>query len=326
MKRSLVPFIVTACLIAGWFAILWSVYLKGQKKEAIIYTEIPETTVRFINGLMETLDQYLTFDSDPLLSDWENDENFGETDNDGFAKIEDDNFIIYFVPEEMESIKSRKILNWAYDAIVPLENLMGKYFYPKDMKGRKLPIYIANSQSLYTRIIGNLLNKPDYKEKFPTWGMYIGTYSVYGCLTKGIVLHPDIWNKEKDAKEVLWHEMNHYVFYSSLDYSKEINPYSWVSEGLAEYFSKEPHKLSDLTIKRLLNERLNHSFTIMMDNYQGGQYVYSSIEYNFGLERVRNFIRTIYSNKMDSVYQKSLNISEKVVEQQWKKYIRSIPQ
>ena len=322
MKRSFTPFIVVVLLVSGWFAILWHVYKKGQEKEAIIYVQIPEETIRFIDGLIDTLDQYLIFDPDPQLSDWDNEDNLGETDDDGFAKIEDEYFIVYYVPEKKEKERAEKVQKWAHEAIRPLAGLMGKYFYPKDVKGRKLPLYLADTQKQYTRIIAKLLGNPNIKEQTGSWGMYICTYSVQGCLTKGIVLHPGTWQTDKSAKETLWHEMNHYVFYTSLDYSKVIDPYLWVSEGLAEYFSQEPPVLSANSVKRLQQEHLGHTFTYVIDNYQGGQYVYCSIEKNYGMESVKEFIQTIYSNKMEAVYPKALGASKDVVEQQWKEYIR----
>lgn len=323
MKRSVTPFVVMALLAVGWFAILWNVYRKGQEKEAIIYAQIPEETVRFISGLIDTLDQYLIFDPDPQLSDWDNEDNLGETDKDGFAKIEDDYFIVYFTPDKKERNKAQKTQKWAHEAIMPLADLMGKYFYPKDVKNRKLPIYLAETQKKYTQIIGKLLGNPDIPERTGSWGVYISTYSVQGCLTKGIVLHPDTWKTDKDAKGTLWHEMNHYVFYTSLDYSRVIDPYLWVSEGLAEYFSQEPPALSDKSLERLQQERLDHSFKYVIDNYWGGQYVYYAIKDSYGLDKMKDFIRAIYSNRMESAYPIALGVSEKKVEQQWKQYLGS---
>ena len=246
IKRSFIPFIAVTLLIIGWFFILWNVYQKGREKEAIIYAHIPEETIRFIDGLIETIDQYL-------------------------------------IPTKEEKERAQKVRDWAHKAITPLAELMGKYFYPQDVKGRKLPIYLADTQKKYTKIIGYLFGNPAIEEQTGSWGMYICTYSVQGCLTKGIVMHPDTWRTDKDAKATLWHEMNHYVFYTSLDYSKVIDPYLWVSEGLAEFFSKELPVLSTNTLKRLQNERLNHTFTYVSDNYQGGQYIYCSIQKNYGM-------------------------------------------
>ena len=98
----------------------------------------------------------------------------------------------------------------------------------------------------------------------------------------------------------------------------------WVSEGLAEFFSKELPVLSTNTLKRLQNERLNHTFTYVSDNYQGGQYIYCSIQKNYGMSKMKDFIRTIYSNKMENVYHKALDTSERMVEQQWKQYMDAL--
>lgn len=322
MKRSCFPFVILVLLAGLWLGLLIGLYQKGQEKEAVIYAHIPEETIRFIDGLLDMIDQSIRFDPDPALTDWDNDTNYGEDEATGLLKLEDDYFVVYFRKgDKEEEKKAGKTLRWAHDAIEPLASLMGKYPYPKDVKGRKLPIYLASSQKEYTRIISYLMGNPNLKEQTGSWGMYICTYSCQGCLTKGIVLHPGTWGKEKDAHATLWHEMNHYVFYTSLDYSQVIDPYLWVSEGVAEYFSKGDPVLDGPMIERLQKEHLDRTFKFVYDNYAGGQSVYTTLHKKYGEQTVRNFIRLIYANRMVDVYPKALQKSSSQFENEWKSYL-----
>lgn len=322
MKRAYFPFLVLVVLAGFWLSLLIGVYQKGKEKEAVIYAEIPQETIRFIEGLLDTLDQSIRFDPDLTTADWDNETNYGEDEATGLLKLEDEYFIVYFPKgDKKQQKRARQTQQWAHEAIGPLASLMGRYPYPKEVKGRKLPIYLAGTQKEYTRIIAFLMENPQLKEQTGSWGMYICTYSYQGCLTKGIVLHPGTWGKEKDAHATLWHEMNHYVFYTSLDYSQVIDPYLWVSEGLAEYFSKGNPVLDAAMIERLQNERLDHTFRYVYDNYAGGQSVYSTLHQKYGEQAVRDFIGLTYSNRMMNVYPKAVHISGAQFEQEWKSYL-----
>jgi hypothetical protein len=322
MKRSIYPFIILTVFVGIWLGLLTSLYQKGQEKEAIIYAKIPDEPIRFFAGILETIDQFITFDPGTKIDDWGNDNNYGEDENTGLLKLEDEYFIFYFTKgSAKEEKRAKKAQKWAHEAIQPLADLMGKYHYPTDVKGRKLPIYLADTQKSYTRIISILLNRPNLGEQKGSWGMYICTYSKFGCLTKGIVLHPGTWVTDKDAKATLWHEMNHYVFYSSLDFSKVIDPYLWVSEGLAEYFSKEYPKLSRKEVERLDDEHLDKTFKYVYDNYIGGQSVYQTLYDKYGEQRLKEFIRQTYSNRMEQVYPKSIQVPRSRFEEEWKAYL-----
>lgn len=322
MKRLIYPFVILVVFIGVWLGLLISLYQKGQEKEAIIYAKIPDETIQFFAGILDAVDQFVTFDPNTGIDDWNNDKNYGEDESTGLLKFEDDYFIFYFTKgSSREEERAKKVQKWAHEAIRPLADLMGKYHYPSDMKGRKLPIYLADKQKSYNRIISILLNRSGLEEQKNSWGIYICTYSKFGCLTKGIVLHPDTWVTDKDAKATLWHEMNHYEFYSSLDFSKIVDPYLWVSEGLAEYFAKEYPKLTKKDIERLSNERLDKTFRYVYDNYIGGQSVYQTLYDKYGEQKLKEFIRQVYSNQMEKVYPNSIKISRNRFEEEWKTYL-----
>ncbi|WP_455961970.1 hypothetical protein [Bacteroides bouchesdurhonensis] len=322
MKRLIYPFVILVAFIGIWLGLLICLYQKGQEKEAIIYAKIPNETIQFFAGILDSIDQFITFDPDTRIDDWDNDKNYGEDEETGLLKLEDDYFIFYFAKGNVkEEERAKKVQRWAHEAIQPLAALMGKYHYPEDVKGRKLPIYLADTQKAYTYIISILLSRPNIEEQKGSWGMYICTYSELGCLTKGIVLHPDTWRTDKDAQSTLWHEMNHYEFYSSLDFSKIVDPYLWVSEGLAEYFSKEYPKLTQKDMERLNDEHLDKTFKYTYDNYIGGQSVYQTLYDKYGEQKLKEFIQQIYSNRMENVYPKSIQVSRSHFEKEWKIYL-----
>lgn len=322
MKRSSFPFVVLALVVGCWFVLLASLYRKGEEKEAIIYAEIPEETIRFFTDALTAIDQFITYDPDATEEDWDNNRNYGEDEQTGLLKLEDEYFIVYFAKgSSTEEDRAQQVLRWAHEAIAPLADLMGKYYYPADVRGRKLPVYLADTQQAYTRIIAMLLEKPDLEEQDDSWGVYINTYSSYGCLTKGIVMHPGTWSADEHAKATLWHEMNHYIFYTSLDYSKPLNPYLWVSEGLAEYFSKTYPRLTEEAMERLQQESLDKTFKYVMDNYTGGQTIYCTLEEKYGNDKLRRFIRQTYSSSMEEVYPQALQLSRSQFEAVWKGYL-----
>lgn len=327
MKRSIMPFVVVAGLVSIWFGILISVYQEGERKEAIIYAKIPTETINFLNKLLDSIDQYVKYDPMPDKKDWDNHNDEGENDR-RLERLEDEYFIVYFAKNnEGEKGKAEKVLGWAHEAILPLEDLMGKYYYPLDVKGRKLPIYLADSQANYTRIIGRLKNDPNIKEQTGSWGMYLCSYSTYGCLTKGIVIHPDPWRQDLSAKQTLWHEMNHYVFYTSLNYGKPITPYLWASEGIAEYFAKgvQHVRMGREQINRLRNEHLNKRFDHFIDNYVGGHSVYTVMVTQYGEDKLNAFLQICYKEPMSGAYPSALRISERQFESVWKSYLERLP-
>lgn len=126
MKRSCFPFVILVLLAGLWLGLLIGLYQKGQEKEAVIYAHIPEETIRFIDGLLDMIDQSIRFDPDPALTDWDNDTNYGEDEATGLLKLEDDYFVVYFRKgDKGEEKKAGKTLRWAHDAIEPLASLMG---------------------------------------------------------------------------------------------------------------------------------------------------------------------------------------------------------
>lgn len=320
MRKNSIAFIILGMLIIGWMITLNIIYQKGQEKEAVIYVEIPEETKRFIEGLLNTIDLAITFDPDLSIDDWNNENDFGNDESSGLAKLEDEYFVFYYAKnDQKEKNKAHKAQKWAHEAIPELADLMGKYHYPSDVRGRKLPIYLADSPKNYTKIIAMLRGVSSLPEQTDSWGIYISTYSGKGNRVSGIVIHPEPWKNDVYAKATLWHEMNHYEFFASLDYSKVVEPYLWVVEGLAEYFSETKLDLNSTIIHKLQKEaHLNRGFQPLYYNYVGGHSVFQTIHSLYGKNKVKDFVRKVYISRMNEVYPAVLQISESKFESIWK--------
>jgi hypothetical protein len=65
--------------------------------------------------------------------------------------------------------------------------------------------------------------------------------------TDGIIISPEAWSladievtpqsNDTELKETLWHEMNHFMYFTNWDYTQTSEPNLWFTEGLAEYFA-----------------------------------------------------------------------------------------
>ena len=314
------PFFYVGIFLLCWIALLGQLYEKGKNSKALIYAEIHVETIRFFDNLSNRLDLIIRYDPNISLRDWKNKHNYGEDKRTGLVKVEDENFIIYFEDNYIETQKAEKILRWANEAIPLLADLLSKYPYPADVNNRKLPVYLANDERKYAEL-ATLLGGSPYEGIQNTAGLYFSTYSRMGNLTIGILLSPVIWQSDAYAREVLWHELNHYVYFTLIEYDKDVSPFMWVYEGLADYFSKKEKSLMPEQIQLCQQFSLSTTFPNFNANYWGGESVFRFMENGYGKEHVRTFVYHTYANTVDyastSTFDKSLNQMEK----EWKEWL-----
>ena len=322
MKKS-ITFICLGIFLLSWIGILGLLYDKGKTSKALIYAEIPKETINFLDSLSSKLDLFIRHDPNTRPEDWKNKRNYGEDPQTGLKKIEDDNFIVYFDKNGNEIPKAEKTLRWANDAIPELADMLGKYPYPADVKDRKLPIYLAATVEEYYRIVSILLGAP-YDDKNSSAGVYISSYSRLGNRTIGIVINSIVWRDDTYAHRVLWHEINHYGYFTLIEYDKVIKPYMWFYEGLAEYFShRRILKLTDSQIQQCSRYTLSSTFPNTMANYWGGESVYRFIEDEYGKENAKSFIQRSYSNTVDYSSSSTFNKNLNHLENEWKQWLDS---
>jgi hypothetical protein len=320
MKR-LTNWIYLSFFLAIWVVMLSFLYEKGKLPGGLIYGQIPQQTIDYFTKLVDVLDISIKYKPEIRPRDWRDKWNYGEDPRTGLKKIEDEYFIVYFNDSEKEMDHAGKIISMAHDAIPYLADMMGRYFYPEDVNQRKLPIYVTDSKDQFAEV-SRIISENDRLNSDNVLGWYSCTYSRMGNLTKGITLSPGIWQTDSLARKVLWHEMNHYVYFTSLHYDKVVRPYVWVSEGLADYFSSPGRPLTEEQIKRCLTYTLSKNFPDFSANYWGGESVYRFMEATYQPNAVKAFIQNTYTetieNSIENIFHKNIS----VFEAEWKQAIQ----
>lgn len=248
--------------------------------------------------------------------DWENDSDFGN-DQERWNKEEDDLFIIYYHKDKDAVWQgyAQSILKCAHENIPRLEEVMGHYYYPHEMNGRKLPIYLCNSENDYaetTRSIGGT-TVPN------SLGVTLTSIGRFGCKTEGIVLHPNCFKVApahiNGYRKVLLHEMTHSVHRSSIDASKEFNIYNWQTEGIAEYCCErnEREKIYDADRIGYIERKcqLDNDFpSELLAEYWAGESFFLFLDQEYGKEFVRDFIQYSVNAPKDSLFEHFAHTAE----------------
>ena len=292
---------------------------------------IPESTLAFLDSLSKRLiggdDHLVLHRVDSIDADsWNNDHDFGRRDSNDFYVYEDDTmFVIYSDKNNQELLA--KTLEYAKSAVRPLEQVMGRYYYPYMVNGRKLPLYLCSGEDNYQYACRSLAS--DDEDYSDTWGLCVQSYSGYEVMTLGITLNYGSMQKishnpDLDLKATIWHEMNHYVYFQSIDLSKEISLHTWMYEGLAEYFSsnvkRQTTSLNSVEKKAVYNNDFNSSFTPFLFNYSGGELFYDYLEAAYGEDGVKEFIQDIYSRPLHEAFQDLGTVSD-MARQGWVGYV-----
>lgn len=311
-------------IIFGIFAVLFGwCYQIGVNRPPLKYAFIPESTKDYIDKLGHTPNgQGITYDENGPF-EWDNDEDEGKKSSGDWRYEEDANFIVYYHHDREAKWQeyAQSVLVEANNNIAGLIELMGMYMYADDMNGRKLAIYLPETKSLYASTISTLSGESASRGEANSLGITIMKVGLYGCLTKGIVINPIAFEVEPDHingyVKTLAHEMCHYVFFSALDYGKEIDHYLWVSEGLAEYFcnrydNRIVHGADSIEhIRR--NCLLTGEFSNKLSNsaYWAGESFYRFLEKTHGDVSVKKFVQDAYCYSTDSVFIKEKKSARK---------------
>lgn len=289
----------TVVLLMG-YAIL-NVALKPQRP--LTNADIPQETIDWFRNLINSGSDIGGIlgpdDRDP--SEWSRYE-----DIDSMLRIEDELFVIYYSTKDsvVEKSKAKVTQRYAHEAIPEGERLMKNYPYPSQMNGRKLPIYLAKTVDDY-RNICKQLNHGDPG----TWsiGLYCFQYGVSGVYTDGILISPKAWtisdnqvdddSKDDDLKKTLWHEMNHFMFFTNWDYTKATKPSLWFTEGLAEYFAENYERL--ISVGDHNKFQLTNDFMDGNSEYWVGMSAIMCLEKMHGKSVVSDIVYNSYKNSID---------------------------
>ena len=295
-KSTLIKIGVIFIVLAAAFA---KVYDIGLNRPSLKYTNIPESNKEMAKSSGWGLS---IFDIGPF--DWENEKDFGYEE---WSSESDKNFIVYY-KHDKEAVwqgYAQEILICARANVAPLKELFGKYYYADDMNGHRLPIYLPDSENLYLGTVNELLGYENY-EAISTSSIIITEIGPLGCLTKGIVINPACFQEENgQPATILKHEMAHYVFLTSLDYTKEIKHYQWFVDGVAEYFCLNGDNIvfGNDSIEFIKKKcKLNDEFPLEKDAiYWAGESFFSYLERTYGKSYVKDFLKKSYELSTDEL-------------------------
>ena len=307
-KSTLIKIGVILIVLAAAFA---KVYEEGSNRPPLKYVSIPES-----NKEMENNSGWGLSISDIGPFDWENEKDLGHEE---WNSASDKNFVVY-EKHDKEAVwqgYAQEIMHCARKNIAPLKELFGKYYFAEDMNGHRLPIYLPDSEDLFSNTINELLGDESYDER-STNAVIITEVGPLGCLTKGIVIHPTCFEEKSGQSRnsystILKHEMAHYVFLTSLNYEKEINHYQWFVDGVADYFCfNRDNAVSGNDSIEFIRKRcnLNDEFPLESDAiYWAGESFFAYLERTHGRSYLKDFLKKSYELSTDELLvQEFLNV------------------
>lgn len=308
----LLLFAVTAVGLIG-------IYEKGRDKDPLRKATIPPETIEWINNLGNDLNDIISwFDPNPKPTPWGNDDDEGRDSTGQMKVLEDELFVIYY----SESLRKRaeECLRYAHENIPRLVEICGKYYYPEEMHGRKVPIYLSKNQQEYDDILENKFKIGASKNSAGICYFYISTIGFY---LNGIILNGKYAYDSHDYfKQVLCHEMTHYCFFASVNYFQYAKIPMWCYEGIAEYTSM-PGKRPKFTLLEIAEMRkqcdlTDAYFPYVYQNYTGGQSIFKFLEDRYQVSGVQNFVKVLYDNGIPTSLKQNFSLTVKELEQQWK--------
>lgn len=299
--------------------VLVKIYDKGKDQKPLRYADVPQETIDWINSLGNGLNDIVsTFNPIPIPTPWDNGGDVGKDPESGFLTLEDEYFIIYY-PESLEK-KAKQTLQLAHEAIPRMEDIIGKYYYPSDMNGRKVPIYLAKAQADFNALMGKFGCKGDYTN---VDGITIYDISPSGLFLRAIALKGNsVFKSDEYHKEVQWHEMTHYCFAASLDYNQRIDLPMWCTEGIAEYtgiVGKRPHfSASEIEMMRKDCDLSAPHFPYVFEVYNGGHSIFCHLEDRYKVAGLKAFLHTLYSKGIPSSLKENFSTTVPAFEADWK--------
>lgn len=304
------------------FYLFLSLFLSSSKP--VRFSEIPQETKDYFEELIGEFGFDIKFVDFFDEDDWLNENDFGQDSLTGLAYIQDSNFIVYFDSTlKGEAEFARFTLENAAKSIQPLSVMFGKYYYPEFVKGRKLPLYLANSNERFSEVFKKLAGRSTDTEWMA--GVCItsisGTGQVY---TNGIIMKT--YNQSREPERFtsnLKHEMAHYVHLNSVDWLSNY-PKIWEIEGFAMYFEGN---LSDLAAYRsYANKSLNNislaaDVDTYMDSYWVGYTVMLCLEKDFGKQAAIKYIRNNYTHNYDQNIVTQTLQNSRAFESRWRRFV-----
>lgn len=286
------------------------IHIALKPQTPLSQVDIPQETIDWFEGIWkDTTDIGGRFDPTDT-SDWSS-----YDDIDGMLCLEDEYFVIFYSAKDSVTERNKALITqrYAHEAIPLGEAFMKNYPYPSTLNGRKLPIYLANTLDDFRGICVQLGHGDP-----GTWaiGLYCFSFGGDKVYTDGIIISPDAWTvaestinattTDDELKQTLWHEMNHFMYFSNWDFTQTSQPCLWFTEGLAEYFASNYDRLSETGNYNMLN--LNDDFMGGGNTeYWAGLSAYLCLEKNSDKSKVSNVVTNSYKNSVDKSVQTAIS-------------------
>ena len=325
--RARVVIVVCVALFAAGGILLAR---RARQSVPLLYAEIPEETKRFFRDLERAAGDFrIRFTDDPIRDRWRDETNEGEDAGNGFYKLEDPDFIVYYHNGGEGNAKANLVLGSARRSVSPLAALFGKYFHPADANNRKLAFYLCGDRAECARLSGS--------DNPRAVAVTVMLMSPTGALCRGIFLHPDTFNdahwqrgdaeSSRQVEQTVRHEMSHYVYFSSLDLSRPLSPPQWVTEGIAEYAAENTERLREVNSARLVPlsdfESPELRTRWLPDAYWIGYTVFLHLERRHSAESVRRFLQLNYRTPTRPALERSTNLPFAQFDADWQTAVRS---
>lgn len=319
---------VLAVAIGGFIAFYLFRNLFDEQRP-LSNADIPQTTIDWFSGLWDG-----GSDIGGILGpdDWKPEDWSRYEDIDSMYRIEDDLFVIYYSKKDSVVERNKALIcqRYAHEAVPVGELFMKMYPYPHLLNGRKLPIYLAKTVYDFRSICKQIGHGDP-----GTWaiGLYCFQYGVRGVYTDGIIISSEAWKvsdrqiheqtQDEYLKQTLWHEMNHFMYFTNWDYTQTSKPCLWFTEGLAEYFAGSYDRLREVGNYSRLN--LTEDFRGGGNTeYWAGMSAYLCLEKNHGKSTVSDVVTNSYQHSVDESLKMTIpNYSLAAWNDQWHTFMEN---
>lgn len=312
MKNS-TTFATLATITIVFACIMGTIYVLGLKKKPLKHKSIPETVISWVKQIDSTKTDmgFINLGDGPY--EWDNGEDYGSDPANGYTSLNyDPNFIVYYRddPAGIWKQNAEALLNEANMAMGDLASFMGSFPAPTSFYGRRLPIYLPSSELDYVNTATAICGHPAGSG---TAGLYVHGYGLHGPIAKALLINPrtfpdledSYWYYKNSYHFVLRHEMNHYVFFSNLDYTAGESHRTWEYEGLADFFAYELGEKTEFVagqdsidfIKNrclLTGEFPNDDMAFVNSEYWAGESLYKFLKETAGEQNTSRFVRYLY--------------------------------
>ena len=298
-------------LISFSFLSIVLTFIINRDAPPVAALEIPQSTIDFFKKLSDLGHIKIKLVDSLEVDDYDNEKDY----SDNFKKLEDENFIIFYRDANQERVRAKKTLEYANEAINPLADFFGKYYYAKEANNRKLSIYLAISADDF----GNISQKIGGSKVDWAAGLTFNSFSSDGdkkC--EGIILNSDVQDQHtNNLKTVLFHEMAHYNHFQSMDLIHKGGFMNWEVEGLASYFAKDWNKQIPSSVN-INNYDLKTDPANYADSYWMGYHVFAVFEEKFANSGFKNMLTTSFSKSLEIAIPEAANESFDNFQNDWR--------